>query len=64
MKELTDLDIPDHAKCDFSETTIMKFYFEVDLTNEKCLWTGGTYNFKIEIANDYPYTPPKCTCLT
>ena len=33
MKELTDLDIPDHAKCDFSETTIMKFYFEVDLTN-------------------------------
>ena len=45
QKELTDLDIPSHATCDFSEPTIMKFYLTVDLTREKCLWTGGKYKF-------------------
>ena len=37
-EELYELDIPSHAKCDFSEPTIMKFYLTVDLTNKKCEW--------------------------
>ena len=35
-----DLDIPDFAKCDFPELTIMKFYLTIDLTNQKCFQTG------------------------
>ena len=64
QKELAVLDIPSYAKCEFSEPTIMKFYLTVDFTKEKCLWTGKKYIFQIEVANEYPISPPECICQT
>ena len=43
MKEITELDLPPHAKVNFSEDQIMSFSVSVNLKNEDCLWQGGIY---------------------
>ena len=65
QKELTELDIPQHAQADFgSDGNIMSFHLTVSLKNEDCYWKGGVYKFSIDVPASYPHDPPKCMCKT
>ena len=64
-KEITELDLPNHAKVSFpNDTSIMQFELLVDLTKEECLWNGAKYKFTITVPPNYPHDPPKCHCDT
>uniref|UniRef100_A0A7S3FXM7 UBC core domain-containing protein n=1 Tax=Strombidium rassoulzadegani TaxID=1082188 RepID=A0A7S3FXM7_9SPIT len=42
----------------------MNFKIHVDLKDVDCIWKGGRYSFTIEVPRDYPFTAPKCLCIT
>lgn len=37
-------------------------YFEVEVRPDSGYWSGGAFQFTIQIAPDYPMTPPKVLC--
>ena len=64
MKEITELDLPAHAKVIFNDDQIMSFSVDINLKNEDCLWKGGKYIFSLEISPSYPHDAPKVKCGT
>jgi len=50
------LEIPDKEK-------LQTFMIKIAVEQKESYWYGGTYTFKFEIPDNYPYKPPKVTCL-
>lgn len=38
--------------------------FEVSVTPDEGYWKTASFKFKFSVPDDYPYTPPKITCMT
>ena len=65
QREITELDVPAHAKVVFDQSgSIMEFKVIIDLTGEESIWRGGKYAFGVEILPNYPHDAPKVKCET
>ena len=63
--EFAELDLPVYTKIDFPDSsTQMRFNVTLNLTKEKNMWSGGIYQFTIEIPFNYPHEAPKAHCNT
>ena len=63
-KDLAQLDLPANAAVKIpNKDDIMKLDVTVK-PEEGSYWYGGTYNFTMDIPDDYPQAPPKITCNT
>eukprot|EP01017_Pseudomicrothorax_dubius_P025516 TRINITY_DN2765_c0_g1_i2.p1 TRINITY_DN2765_c0_g1~~TRINITY_DN2765_c0_g1_i2.p1 ORF type:complete len:177 (+),score=40.38 TRINITY_DN2765_c0_g1_i2:150-680(+) len=56
-------DLKDHIKYSFDPSNPLKM--ELTITPPKdSLWKGGVYKMSLEFPENYPFHPPKATCLT
>eukprot|EP01017_Pseudomicrothorax_dubius_P025522 TRINITY_DN2765_c0_g3_i1.p1 TRINITY_DN2765_c0_g3~~TRINITY_DN2765_c0_g3_i1.p1 ORF type:complete len:183 (+),score=52.37 TRINITY_DN2765_c0_g3_i1:52-600(+) len=65
QKDITTLgqDLKDHIKYTFDPSNLLKM--ELIITPPKdSLWEGGSYKMILEFPEDYPFNPPKATCMT
>ncbi|KAA8495283.1 NEDD8-conjugating enzyme Ubc12 [Porphyridium purpureum] len=63
QKDVSALDVPSSMQLEFPNPDDLML-FEVTLAPEEGLYKPGKFKFQIKIPPDYPYSPPKATCLT
>ncbi len=62
QSDMSSLELTDGVKMEFPEKDdIMNF--NVFVVPFDGYWKSATFNFKFAVPDDYPYTPPKITCL-
>lgn len=62
QSDLHQIDLPDNVKLEMpNKEDVMNFL--VTVTPSAGFWKGATFQFKFAVPDDYPYTPPKITCL-
>jgi len=62
QSDLHQIDLPENVKLDRpNKDDVMNFH--VTLVPSTGHWKGATFTFKFAVPDDYPYTPPKITCL-
>lgn len=62
QSDMANLELPDNVKMELPDKEdFMNFFVEV--TPEDGYWGTATFKFKFTVPGDYPYTPPKITCL-
>ena len=61
--DIAELDGGKVANIEFPNTNDLTL-FEVSITPDSGFWKNATYNFKFEIPDHYPHTPPKVHCET
>lgn len=60
--DMASLELPDNVTLDVPDKQDLMNFF-VTVTPEDGYWKTGTFKFKFTVPPDYPYTPPKITCL-
>ncbi|KAL7547193.1 hypothetical protein ACHAWF_010509 [Thalassiosira exigua] len=63
QKDIAELDGGKVANIEFPNPNDLTL-FEVSITPDSGFWKNATYNFKFEIPDHYPHTPPKVHCDT
>ncbi|KAL7514581.1 hypothetical protein ACHAXN_011826 [Cyclotella atomus] len=63
QKDIAELDGGKVANITFPNPNDLTI-FEVSITPDSGYWKNATYNFKFEIPDHYPHTPPKVHCDT
>jgi len=63
QKDIADLDGGNVANIDFPNPNDLTS-FGVSITPDSGFWKNATYNFKFDIPDHYPHTPPKVHCET
>lgn len=63
QKDIADLDGGKVANIEFPNPNNLTA-FEVSITPDSGYWKNATYNFKFDISDHYPHTPPKVHCET
>lgn len=62
QKDLTELDLPKSIKLSFPDPSNL-YVFNLSIIPQEGYYKQGKFNFKVEISNDFPITPPKIRCL-
>ena len=63
-KDMAQIDIPKNAKVKLPEGDVITTFEVTVKPEEGSYWFGGTYNFTVNIPDDYPQEPPKIHCNT
>ncbi len=61
QKDITELDIPKSIKLSFPNTTDL-FNFTLAILPQQGYYQGGTFDFTVEVSNNFPMEPPKIKC--
>lgn len=62
QKDLTELDLPNSIKLNFPDPSNL-YVFNLSIIPQEGYYKQGKFNFKVDISNDFPITPPKIRCL-
>eukprot|EP00483_Globobulimina_turgida_P002096 UN02098 len=60
--DLDELELPYNAKLNLPNKDNLQ-QFQVAVTPDSGYWRGATYTFNFVIPDNYPYKPPKVTCV-
>ena len=60
QKDIQELDGGDVAKVTFPDSSNLKM-MNCSITPNEGFWLGATYNFTIDVPDDYPHKAPTCT---
>jgi len=60
--DLDELELPYNAKLQVPDKENLQ-EFNVAITPDSGYWKGATYTFHFVIPDNYPYKPPKVTCI-
>ncbi len=62
QSDMSSMELPSHVKLELPDREdIMNF--RVSIKPSEGYWKGATFTFSFAVPNDYPYTPPKVTCI-
>jgi len=60
--DLGDIELPHNVKLKLKDQENLQ-EFDVFITPDSGYWKGATYTFHFVIPDNYPYAPPKVTCV-
>lgn len=60
--DLDELELPHNAKLKLPNKDNLQ-EFQVEVTPDSGYWQNATYTFNFVIPDNYPYKPPKVTCV-
>jgi len=63
QKDMSEMDPIPGTKIAFPDADDL-MHFDVEIRPTDGFYGGGTFVFKVEIPQTYPYDPPKCLCTT
>jgi len=64
QSDFGELELPPYVKLnqdDIKEDKLLDFRFTI--APQDGYWKGGTFHFRCQVPDDYPYKPPKILCL-
>lgn len=64
QKDLSDLNLPDHATIHFPEGRDKLMHFEVTIRPSEGFFRSGRFTFDFSISAGYPHDAPKVKCRT
>ena len=59
---MSEIELPYNARLTIPNKENLQT-FRVAITPDNGYWKGATYSFKFVIPDNYPYKPPKVTCI-
>lgn len=62
QKDIGDLDLPSTMRVYFPEGDRDLMNFDVYITPDEGMYSGGTFKFKFNVTSNFPHEPPKVIC--
>lgn len=62
QKDITELDLPPSIATEFTDPLDL-FHFKLHLKPQQGYYVGGTFDFSVEISQNFPIEAPKIKCL-